>query len=67
MRLPQALYLEICLANPDATKNNDFLIFLQDETANPLPDYMIALIESSWNNKTLRTDMENALKLPSTA
>jgi hypothetical protein len=34
---------------------------LQDETANPLPDYMIALIESSWNNKTLRTDMENVL------
>jgi hypothetical protein len=59
--LPQALFLEICLANPDATKDYGFLKFLQYEIPNPLPAYMIALIESSWSQKTLRTDMESAL------
>jgi hypothetical protein len=59
--LPQALYLEICLANPDATKDYSFLKFLQYEIPNPLPAYMINLIESSWSQKTLRTDMESAL------
>jgi hypothetical protein len=59
--LPQALYLEVCLANPDATKDYSFLKFLQYEIPNPLPAYMISLIESSWSQKTLRTDMESAL------
>ncbi|MDR1345820.1 MAG: hypothetical protein LBK03_03860, partial [Bacteroidales bacterium] len=32
--LPQALLLEICLANPDATKNPDFIYFLQYKIKN---------------------------------
>ncbi|MDR1113194.1 MAG: zinc-dependent metalloprotease [Bacteroidales bacterium] len=59
--LPQALYLEVCLANPDATKDYSFLKFLQYEISNPLPAWMISLIESSWSEKTLRTDMESVL------
>ncbi|MDR1113140.1 MAG: hypothetical protein LBL18_05220, partial [Bacteroidales bacterium] len=59
--LPQALYLEVCLANPDATKDYGFLKFLQYEIPNPLPAWMISLIESSWSQKTLRTDMESVL------
>ncbi|MDR3046547.1 MAG: M4 family metallopeptidase, partial [Bacteroidales bacterium] len=56
--LPQALYLEVCLANPEATKDRAFLKFLQHDIINPLPNYMIGIIESSWSNKTDRTQME---------
>ncbi len=41
--LPQAMYLEIILANPEASREREFLEFLQYELANPLPTYMIKL------------------------
>jgi hypothetical protein len=59
--LPQALYLEICLANPDATRDKDFIYFLEYKIPNPLPSYMLNLIMASWNTKTLRTEMELTL------
>jgi Zn-dependent metalloprotease len=59
--LPQALRLEVCLANPDATKDPEFIKFLQYEKANPMPAYMINIIKSSWNEKTLRTVMEEEM------
>ena len=43
-----AIYLEILLANPDATKDESFIKFLQFEIPNPLPEYMINLITTSW-------------------
>ena len=59
--LPPALLLEICIANPDATKNEEFLKKLRYGIPTPLPEYMINLIRASWENKTLRTDMEEQL------
>ena len=59
--LPPALFLEICLANPDATKSEDFLEKLRTVIPNPIPEYMINLIRASWNQKTLRTAMEEEL------
>ena len=59
--LPPALLLEVCLANPDATKSEEFLDKLRYEIPNPLPEYMINLIKSSWDEKTLRTEMEEEL------
>ena len=59
--LPQALLLEESLANPDATKDYNFIEFLKYETPNPLPAYMIKMIEASWDKKTLRTYMEDEL------
>ena len=59
--LPPALFLEICLANPDATKSEEFLEKLRTVIPNPLPEYMINLIRASWNVKTLRTDLEEEL------
>jgi hypothetical protein len=59
--LPQALLLEICLANPDATRNPKFIHFLQYEKPNPMPAYMIALIKGKWDEKTLRTVMEEEM------
>ncbi len=59
--LPPALFLEICLANPDATKSEEFLEKLRTVIPNPLPEYMINLIRASWNQKTLRTELEEEL------
>ena len=59
--LPPALLLEICIANPDATKDKGFLDKLRYEIPTPLPEYMINLIIASWEEKTLRTEMEEEL------
>ncbi|MDR3047093.1 MAG: M4 family metallopeptidase, partial [Bacteroidales bacterium] len=59
--LPQALYLDICLANPDATKNLDFLEQLQYDIAHPLPNYMINFIKESWGIQTARTELERMI------
>ena len=59
--LPPALFLEICIANPDATKSEEFLEKLRTVIPNPLPEYMINLIRASWNQKTLRTELEEEL------
>lgn len=59
--LPHAMMLTICLANPDATRDDGFLYFLLTEIPNPLPQYMIDLIITSWDDATARTAMENAI------
>lgn len=59
--LPSAMLLMICLANPDATKDEDLLSYLQFEIANPLTQYMIDLIRLSWDEETSRTVMESML------
>ena len=59
--LPQAIYLEICLANVDATRSESFLKFLQYEIPNPLPEYMIDIIRENWDTKSLRTVLESNL------
>lgn len=60
-QLPPAIFLEICLANPDATKEEAFLEKLMCCIPNPLPEFMINLIRASWNQKTLRTEIEKEL------
>ncbi len=59
--LPDAMMLMVCLANPDATRGDDFINFLQYDCPNPLPQYMIDLIIASWDDATPRTTMENML------
>lgn len=59
--LPDAMLLEICLANPDATRNGEFLDQLRNEIPNPLPEYMIEMIRASWHNETPRTIVELGL------
>lgn len=56
--LPQPMVLEICLANPEATKKEDFIKWAEYEAANPLPSYMIDLIAGSWAPKTFRMQLE---------
>jgi hypothetical protein len=57
--LPDAMELEICTANPDATKKEDFMKWLTTEAPYPLPDYMVDLIMASWDTKTFRTELES--------
>jgi len=56
--LPQAMVLEMCLANPEATKKDGFIKWAEYEVPNPLPSYMIDLIAGSWAPKTFRMQLE---------
>lgn len=57
--MPQAMLLEVLLANPDGTKKEGFVKWLQYEAPWPLPQYMIDLIVGSWEQKTFRTQLES--------
>lgn len=59
--LPHAMYLEICLANPEATQRDGFIRWVQYDMPNPLPEYMVAQIVASWDQRTWRTSLESAL------
>jgi hypothetical protein len=59
--LPNSILLEIILANPDASQRIEFIKYLQFEKTNPLPEYMITLIENSWDGSTPRSIMERSM------
>lgn len=56
--LPHAMYLEVCVANPEATQRDGFAKWVQYEMPNPLPEYMVAQMMASWDQKTWRTSLE---------
>jgi hypothetical protein len=60
---PMAMKAEVCIANPDATKKDGFLKWLQYDALFPMPEHLIASIEASWDQKTYRTSLENALAM----
>ncbi len=59
--MPPAMVAEICIANPEATKKEGFLKWLQFESPCLMPQYLIDNIEASWETKTYRTTMEDNL------
>lgn len=59
--LPLPMVLEICLANPEATKQEGFVKWAQFEAPNPLPQYMIDLIAGSWEERTFRMELEASM------
>jgi hypothetical protein len=59
--LPQAIILELCLANPSATRNDGFIRYLTEEITPPLPSSMIELIISNWEEVSLRDALESSL------
>ena len=59
--LPLAMVQEICLANPEATKKDDFVKWAEYEAPNPLPAYMIDQIAASWEPKTFRMELESTM------
>ncbi|HOZ41384.1 MAG TPA: NosD domain-containing protein [Flavobacteriales bacterium] len=58
---PMAMKAEVCIANPDATQKEGFIKWLELGANEPMPAYLIAMIEASWETKTFRTDMEMEL------
>ncbi len=59
--MPQAMLLEVMLANPEGTKKGGLIKWLEYEAPNPLPQYMLDLIVASWDQKTFRTQLESEL------
>lgn len=59
--LPDAILLEVCLANPDATRREEFLDALKNDIPNPLPVYMVEMIKDNRGTETARTIIENGL------
>ncbi len=59
--LPAVFLLEVCLANPDATRNEEFLEFLQQSIPNPISANMAGLIRATWDDATPRTLLERNL------
>ncbi|MBK7295977.1 MAG: hypothetical protein IPI91_04610 [Flavobacteriales bacterium] len=63
--LPNAIVLEICLANPEATSKEGFVKWMEYEAPTPMPEYMLGVIEASWHSKTVRFYMEEAIGIHS--
>jgi len=59
--LPNAIKAEVCIANPDATKSEGFVKWLEYEAAHPLPQNLVDNIVASWDTKTFRTQLEGTL------
>jgi hypothetical protein len=59
--LSQGVLLEIILANPEGSKNTNFINYLQFEKPNPMPVYMINLIKGTWAGETVRSLMEKSM------
>lgn len=56
--LPQAIKAEVCIANPDATKTEGFVKWMQEESATPMPESLVDNIIASWETRTFRTQLE---------
>src|SRR5699024_1644705 len=55
--LPNAMLLEVLLANPDATKKGGFIDKLKEKLPS-LPNYVSHYVRESWDKKTARTKLE---------
>ncbi|MEM7106507.1 MAG: T9SS type A sorting domain-containing protein [Bacteroidota bacterium] len=59
--LPDALLMEVLLANIGSVKDQEFLDELQYNIPNPLPQYMIDILAAAPEPETLRQDLEEQI------
>ncbi len=59
--LPDAMLLELCLANIDATTSFSFINFLRYSIPNPMPEYMLELIITAWSDAGPLADLESQI------
>jgi hypothetical protein len=59
--MPQAMVAEVCIANPDATRQEGFVEWLRTEAPDPLPEHMIEQIIASWDQLTYRFMLEQTM------
>ncbi len=58
---PDAILFEILAANPEALRNRNLMIYLAEKT-NPLPEYMIGILEQvAGQNSTYKTIMQQQM------
>lgn len=56
--MPSAMVAEVLIANPEATRQDGFVEWLQEKSGHPLPTYLLAAVVSSWDQNTYRTTLE---------
>lgn len=59
--MPQAMQTEVMIANPDATRRDGFIRWVRDNAPVPFPEYMLAQVEASWDDRTYRTTLEEQM------
>ncbi|MDR0802730.1 T9SS type A sorting domain-containing protein [Fluviicola sp.] len=59
--LPHAMILEICLANPESIKGEDFIEKLRDVSNNSIPEYIYENIRANWYEESSRSVLEKAI------
>ena len=59
--MPQAMEMEVLIANPEATQEKGFTDWVLNDAPYPLPEYMVADIIASWDNRTYRSTLESEL------
>jgi len=57
-KLPQAMFAQVCIANPEATKRDGFYNWLENEAPYPLTESLLAAIVASWEERTFRSTLE---------
>ncbi|MDX9751451.1 MAG: T9SS type A sorting domain-containing protein, partial [Flavobacteriales bacterium] len=61
--MPQAMLTEILVANPEATRSDGFIRWLQDASGHPLTENLLGLVVASWDLRTYRDVLENEMVL----
>jgi hypothetical protein len=59
--LPDALLMEVLLANPNSVRDEEFLFILENEIQNPLPRSMTDLLRIAQETEMVRTDLERQM------
>ena len=59
--LPQAMQVEVMIANPDATRQDGFITWVKVNAPVPFPEYMLAQVMASWDQRTYRTTLEEQM------
>jgi hypothetical protein len=59
--VPLAIKAEILIANPDGTRSNGFMPWAEQQADPPLPAYLVAAIEASWDQRTYRSHLQEQM------
>lgn len=59
--MPEAMVAEVLIANPEATQQERFMDWLQEESGHPLPGYLYNSVVASWEEKTYRTTLHGTM------
>lgn len=59
--IPQAIALEIYLANISSTRSREFIDFLKFGSPNPMPSILTDIIETNWENSSSKDILESSI------